>query len=154
MDGDIVLFNRQPSLHRMSMMAHEVRIMKGKTFRINLCVCPPYNADFDGDEMNLHVVQSEEARAEARILMRVQEHIRSPRFGGAVIGAIHDHITGMFLLTHGTASYDIDQTVRVLSRVSYKGDLPKPDYPQAEGGPRWSGRQIFSVLLPKDMNLK
>ena len=153
MDGDIVLFNRQPSLHRMSMMAHEVRIMKGKTFRINLCVCPPYNADFDGDEMNLHVVQSEEARAEARILMRVQEHIRSPRFGGAVIGAIHDHITGMFLLTHGDASYDIDQTVRILSRVEYKGNLPKPAFPKAKGGARWSGRQIFSVLLPKDMNL-
>ena len=154
MDGDIVLFNRQPSLHRMSMMAHEVRIMKGKTFRINLCVCPPYNADFDGDEMNLHVVQSEEARAEARILMRVQEHIRSPRFGGAVIGAIHDHITGMFLLTHGKASYDRDQTVRILSRVENKMSLPKPDYPKAEGGARWSGRQIFSVLLPDDMNLK
>ena len=154
MDGDIVLFNRQPSLHRMSMMAHEVRIMKGKTFRINLCVCPPYNADFDGDEMNLHVVQSEEARAEARILMRVQEHIRSPRFGGVVIGAIHDHITGMFLLTYGDASYDMDQTVRILSRVEFKGDLPIPDYPKAKGGPRWSGRQIFSVLLPNDMNLK
>ena len=154
MDGDIVLFNRQPSLHRMSMMAHEVRIMKGKTFRINLCVCPPYNADFDGDEMNLHVVQSEEARAEARILMRVQEHIRSPRFGGVVIGAIHDHITGMFLLTYGDASYDMDQTVRILSRVEFKGDLPIPDYPKAKGGPRWSGRQIFSVLLPDDMNLK
>ena len=154
MDGDIVLFNRQPSLHRMSMMAHEVRIMKGKTFRINLCVCPPYNADFDGDEMNLHVVQSEEARAEARILMRVQEHIRSPRFGGAVIGAIHDHITGMFLLTHGDASYDRDQTVRILSRIDFHGALPKPIYPQAKGGPRWSGRQIFSVLLPEDMNLK
>jgi DNA-directed RNA polymerase subunit A' len=104
--------------------------------------------------MNLHVVQSEEARAEARILMRVQEHIRSPRFGGAVIGAIHDHITGMFLLTHGEASYDIDQTVRILSRVEYKKDLPKPEYPKAKGGPRWSGRQIFSVLLPDDMNLK
>ena len=65
MDGDIVLFNRQPSLHRMSMMAHTVRVMPGKTFRLNLCVCPPYNADFDGDEMNLHVLQSEEARAEA-----------------------------------------------------------------------------------------
>ena len=154
MDGDIVLFNRQPSLHRMSMMAHEVRIMKGKTFRINLCVCPPYNADFDGDEMNLHVVQSEEARAEARILMRVQEHIRSPRFGGAVIGAIHDHITGMFLLTHGDASYDRDQTVRILSRIDFHGPLPEPIYPQAKGGPHWSGRQIFSVLLPKDMNLK
>jgi len=154
MDGDVVLFNRQPSLHRMSMMAHEVRIMKGKTFRINLCVCPPYNADFDGDEMNLHVVQSEEARAEARILMRVQEHIRSPRFGGVVIGAIHDHITGMFLLTYGDASYDVDQTVRILSRVDFKGDLPKPEYPKAKGGPRWSGRQIFSVLLPDDMNLE
>ena len=154
MDGDIVLFNRQPSLHRMSMMAHEVRIMKGKTFRINLCVCPPYNADFDGDEMNLHVVQSEEARAEARILMRVQEHIRSPRFGGAVIGAIHDHITGMFLLTHGDANYDHDQTVRILSRIDFQGVLPKPAWPKTADGPRWSGRQIFSVLLPDDMNLK
>ncbi|MEC8869564.1 MAG: DNA-directed RNA polymerase subunit A' [Candidatus Thermoplasmatota archaeon] len=154
MDGDIVLFNRQPSLHRMSMMAHEVRIMKGKTFRINLCVCPPYNADFDGDEMNLHVVQSEEARAEARILMRVQEHIRSPRFGGAVIGAIHDHITGMFLLTHGDANYDHDQTVRILSRIDFQGALPKPAWPKTADGPRWSGRQIFSVLLPDDMNLK
>ena len=49
-DGDMVLFNRQPSLHRMSMMAHEVRVLPYKTFRLNLCVCPPYNADFDGDE--------------------------------------------------------------------------------------------------------
>ena len=154
MDGDIVLFNRQPSLHRMSMMAHEVRIMKGKTFRINLCVSPPYNAVFDGHEMNLHVVQSEEARAEARILMRVQEHIRSPRFGGAVIGAIHDHITGMFLLTHGDANYDHDQTVRILSRIDFQGALPKPAWPKTADGPRWSGRQIFSVLLPDDMNLK
>lgn len=52
-DGDMVLFNRQPSLHRMSMMAHEVRVLPYKTFRLNLCVCPPYNADFDGDEMNM-----------------------------------------------------------------------------------------------------
>ncbi|MHC1603599.1 MAG: DNA-directed RNA polymerase subunit A', partial [Candidatus Syntropharchaeales archaeon] len=72
-DGDIVLFNRQPSLHRMSIMAHRVRVMPGKTFRLNPAVCPPYNADFDGDEMNLHVLQNEEARAEARILMDVEE---------------------------------------------------------------------------------
>ncbi|MCK4714440.1 MAG: DNA-directed RNA polymerase subunit A', partial [Candidatus Aenigmarchaeota archaeon] len=50
-DGDIVLFNRQPSLHRMSIMAHRVKTMPYKTFRINPSVCPPYNADFDGDEM-------------------------------------------------------------------------------------------------------
>ncbi|MHA2232661.1 MAG: DNA-directed RNA polymerase subunit A', partial [Candidatus Hodarchaeales archaeon] len=87
-DGDIVLFNRQPSLHRMSIMAHEVRVMPHRTFRLNLCVCTPYNADFDGDEMNLHVPQSEEARAETRVLMRVQEQILSPRYGGPIIGAI------------------------------------------------------------------
>ena len=53
-DGDIALFNRQPSLHRMSIMAHRVRVLPFKTFRMHLAVCPPYNADFDGDEMNLH----------------------------------------------------------------------------------------------------
>ena len=67
-DGDMVLFNRQPSLHRMSMMAHEVRVLPYKTFRLNLCVCPPYNADFDGDEMNMHVFQTDESRAEAKSL--------------------------------------------------------------------------------------
>ena len=64
-NGDIAIFNRQPSLHRMSIMAHYVRVLPYKTFRMHLCVCPPYNADFDGDEMNLHVPQSEEARTEA-----------------------------------------------------------------------------------------
>src|SRR5512138_1391620 len=93
-DGDIVLFNRQPSLHRMSIMSHRVKVMPYKTFRLNPAVCPPYNADFDGDEMNLHVPQTEEARAEAEILMRVQENILSPRFGGPIIGGIHDYVTG------------------------------------------------------------
>ena len=56
-DGDVVLFNRQPSLHRMSIMAHRARIMPWRTLRFNECVCAPYNADFDGDEMNIHVPQ-------------------------------------------------------------------------------------------------
>lgn len=57
-NGDYVLFNRQPTLHRMSMMGHRVRILPYNTFRLNLSVCTPYNADFDGDEMNMHVPQS------------------------------------------------------------------------------------------------
>ena len=73
LEGDIVIFNRQPSLHRMSIMAHNVRVLPYRTFRVHPAVCPPYNADFDGDEMNLHVPQSQEARAEAALLMRVQE---------------------------------------------------------------------------------
>ncbi|KAK6046068.1 RNA polymerase Rpb1, domain 2 [Cooperia oncophora] len=57
-NGDFVLFNRQPSLHKVSIMCHRVRVMPGRTFRFNECVCTPYNADFDGDEMNLHVPQT------------------------------------------------------------------------------------------------
>ena len=58
-DGDPVLFNRNPSLHKMSIMGHKIKILPYSTFRLNLSVTPPYNADFDGDEMNMHVPQSE-----------------------------------------------------------------------------------------------
>lgn len=145
MDGDIVLFNRQPSLHRMSMMAHEVRVLPYKTFRLNLCVCPPYNADFDGDEMNMHVFQTEESRAEAKSLMRVQEHILSPRFGGPIIGAIHDHISGAYLLTRKQATFTEDQVFQILK----KAHLPLPD----KTGENWTGKKLFSVILPDDLNM-
>jgi len=149
-DGDVVLFNRQPSLHRMSMMAHTVRVMPGKTFRLNLCVCPPYNADFDGDEMNLHVLQSEEARAEAQILMKVQEHILSPRFGGPVIGAIHDHITGTFMLTHRNPKFTKNDALFMLSHVNHK---PLPEPIEVGGKEWWTGKQLFSLILPHELSL-
>lgn len=53
--SSIVLFNRQPSLHKLSIMCHRVRVRPWRTFRLNECVCNPYNADFDGDEMNLRM---------------------------------------------------------------------------------------------------
>ena len=65
-NGDIVLFNRQPSLHNMSIMGHRVRVLNYSTFRLNLSCTTPYNADFDGDEMNIHVPQvGAEGRGEA-----------------------------------------------------------------------------------------
>ncbi|WP_296808923.1 DNA-directed RNA polymerase subunit A' [uncultured Methanobrevibacter sp.] len=128
-DGDMVLFNRQPSLHRMSMMAHEVRVLPYKTFRLNLCVCPPYHADFDGDEMNLHILQSAESRAEAKSLMRVQEHILSPRFGGPIIGAIHDHISGAYLLTRKSMTFSEEQALQIIR----KSHLPIPE----KDGDKW-----------------
>ncbi len=70
-DDDVVLFNRQPSLHKLSIMAHRVKVRPWRTMRFNECVCTPYNADFDGDEMNVHVPQTEEAKTEAIILMGV-----------------------------------------------------------------------------------
>ncbi|HLF16327.1 MAG TPA: DNA-directed RNA polymerase subunit A', partial [Candidatus Thermoplasmatota archaeon] len=155
-DGDVVLFNRQPTLHRMSMMAHTVRVMPGKTFRFNLPCCPPYNADFDGDEMNLHVLQGEEARAEAEILMKVQENIRSPRFGGPIIGAIHDHISGNFLLTWKNPKLELEDATQVLARVGFKGQSPPiHEEPDERGETRRYvyGRDLFSTLLPPGINL-
>ncbi len=153
MDGDIVLFNRQPSLHRMSIMSHRVIVMPYKTFRLNPAVCPPYNADFDGDEMNLHVPQTEEARAEAEILMRVQENILSPRFGGPIIGGIHDYVTGNFLLTHGDRRINRLEVMEVIKKLPHL-ELPEPAGRDEEGEPYWTGKQMFSLTLPKGLNLE
>ena len=152
-DGDVVIFNRQPSLHRMSIMAHEVVVMPYKTFRLNTVVCPPYNADFDGDEMNMHALQNEEARAEARVLMRVQEQILSPRFGGNIIGAIQDHISGTYLLTHTNPEFSEAQALDLL-RATRVDELPDPDGVDDDGAAYWTGQTLFSELLPEDLSLQ
>jgi DNA-directed RNA polymerase subunit A' len=149
-NGDTAIFNRQPSLHRMSIMAHYVHVLPYKTFRLHLCVCPPYNADFDGDEMNLHVPQSEEARTEALLLMQVQDQILSPRFGGPIIGAIRDFITGAYLFTRKTNYVTRNEANRLLTASGYEGPLPEPKVKEPQ--PLWTGKQIFSLFLPKDMN--
>ncbi|MFX0075137.1 MAG: DNA-directed RNA polymerase subunit A' [Candidatus Hermodarchaeota archaeon] len=158
-NGDLVLFNRQPSLHRMSIMAHEVKIMDGRTFRLNLTVCPPYNADFDGDEMNLHVPQSEEARTEAELLLKVQEHILSPRFGGPILGGIQDFISSVFQFTSLDSLYNRKDALKLL----YLGDVfkTKPNFSldgiepvTTEPEPYYSGKQLFSTLFPDDLNIK
>ncbi|NHJ21144.1 MAG: DNA-directed RNA polymerase subunit A' [Candidatus Lokiarchaeota archaeon] len=158
-NGDLVLFNRQPSLHRMSIMAHEVKIMDGRTFRLNLTVCPPYNADFDGDEMNLHVPQSEEARTEAELLLKVQEHILSPRFGGPILGGIQDFISSVFQFTSLDSLYNRKDAFKLL----YLGDVftTKPNFSlddiepiKTDPEPYYSGKQLFSTLFPDDLNIK
>src|SRR5512136_68736 len=149
-NGDIAIFNRQPSLHRMSIMAHYVRVLPYKTFRMHLCVCPPYNADFDGDEMNLHVPQSEEARTEALLLMQVQDQILSPRFGGPIIGAIRDFITGAYFFTRSSNYLTRGEVNRLLMSTGYLGELPEPKIKEPQ--PMWSGKQIFSLFLPKTLN--
>jgi DNA-directed RNA polymerase subunit A' len=149
-NGDIAIFNRQPSLHRMSIMAHYVRVLPYKTFRLHLCVCPPYNADFDGDEMNLHVPQSEEARTEALLLMQVQDQILSPRFGGPIIGAIRDFITSAYYFTRSSNYLTKAEVSRILTTTGYTGQLPEPKIKEPQ--PMWWGKQIFSLFLPKTLN--
>ncbi|RPG70056.1 MAG: DNA-directed RNA polymerase subunit A' [Euryarchaeota archaeon TMED99] len=152
-DGDVAIFNRQPSLHRMSMMVHEVRVMEGHTFRFNLAVCTPYNADFDGDEMNLHVIQSEEARAEAKILMRVQEHILTPRYGGAVIGGIHDHISGAYLLSRPGTLINRRHGLEMIGNIGWTGELP--EIVKDENGKEcFRGQDIISLIIPDNIHLR
>lgn len=150
-DGDLVLFNRQPSLHRMSIMAHMAKIMPHRTFRLNLCVCPPYNADFDGDEMNAHIPQGGEAKAEALELMLVQKQILSPRYGGPIIGAIQDYITSAFLLSKKDTFLKKKEACQLLLAAGYSGPLPPPEV--AEPEPMWSGKQIVSLIIPKGLNM-
>ncbi len=141
LNGDVVLFNRQPSLHRMSMLAHKVVVMPGKTFRINLCTTIPYNADFDGDEMNLHVLQSKEAMAEAELLAGVIKHIRSPRYSGPIIALLHDQITGLFLLTYKIEEMNYKDVVQLVRNIDLNIEIPRKE--------KFSGKEIFSLFLPK-----
>ncbi len=145
LDGDVVLFNRQPSLHRMSIMAHRVRVMPYKTFRLHLTACPPYNADFDGDEMNLHVPQTAEARAEAEELMLVEKNIRSPRFGGPIIGATQDFVSGAYIMTREGTKFTREEAAQILASAGIYIDLDKEEY---------SGKELFSFALPSDLNIK
>ena len=149
-DGDIALFNRQPSLHRMSIMAHRVKVLPFRTFRMHLTVCPPYNADFDGDEMNLHIPQSKEAQTEARLLMQVQDQILSPRYGAPIIGATKDFITGAYLLTKKSTMLTSNEVGKLLAATGYTGPEPEPKIDEPE--PMWSGKDVFSVFLPEDFS--
>ena len=145
-DGDISLFNRQPSLHRMSIMGHKVRVMPFKTLRLNLCVTTPYNADFDGDEMNLHIPQTEEAQAEANILMAVPKNIRSPRFSGPIVGAVRDHLSGLYLMTIGDRKFSREEFTQLIRAVDQEIEIP--------ARATMSGKEIFSMFLPKDLSLE
>ena len=101
LDGDFVLFNRQPSLHKMSMMGHRVKVMKGNTFRLNVSVTPPYNADFDGDEMNMHAPQSIATVSELMNIASVKYQIISPRENKPIITIVQDTLLGINKLTKG-----------------------------------------------------
>ncbi|XP_072312069.1 DNA-directed RNA polymerase III subunit RPC1 isoform X2 [Eucyclogobius newberryi] len=150
-DGDIVLFNRQPSLHKLSIMAHIARVKPHRTFRFNECVCTPYNADFDGDEMNLHLPQTEEAKAEALVLMGTKANLVTPRNGEPLIAAIQDFLTGAYLLTFKDTFFDRSKVCQIVASILVGQDekvlitLPRPAIMKPMA--LWTGKQIFSLIL-------
>ena len=147
-DGDILLFNRQPSLHKMSIMAHKARVMPCRTLRLNECVCTPYNADFDGDEMNIHCPQTEEARAEAMQLMGVHHNLCTPKNGEILVAATQDFLTAAFLLTAKDVFFDrsqVGQLVAYMGDALLSVDLPTPAI--VKPIEMWTGKQIFGMLI-------
>lgn len=137
-DGDVVLFNRHPSLHKGSIMAHFVRVLPGRTFRLHPGTTFPYNADFDGDEMNIHSPQTEEARAESTILLDVRKNLISPKNNTNFLGFDADAITGNYLL--GLDNVPGDYANHLLFKAGIDGQFSKKNV---------SGMEIFSQALPK-----
>lgn len=167
-DGDIVLFNRQPSLHKLSIMSHRAKVREWRTFRLNECVCTPYNADFDGDEMNMHLPQTEEARTEAIELMGVKHNICTPKDGTPIIAATQDFITAAYLLSNKDRFYDRKTFAQICNYMFHADavrdpvkkrysdevserqgfldiDLPEPTVYKPER--LWTGKQVFNVLM-------
>lgn len=135
---DIVLFNRHPSLHRVSLMAHYVKVLPGRTFRLHPAACAPYAADFDGDAMNIHSPQTEEARAEAKILLDVKKNLFSPKNNTNLIGCIGDAITGNYLL--GLDEFSREDANQILYQSGIECQISKKTI---------SGTELFSKILPK-----
>ncbi|KAJ7451085.1 DNA-directed RNA polymerase II, subunit 1 [Mycena latifolia] len=151
-DGDFVLFNRQPSLHKMSMMSHRVKLMPYSTFRLNLSVTPPYNADFDGDEMNMHVPQSEETRAELSQIAWVPRQIISPQANKPVMGIVQDTLCGIRKFTLRDTFLDWNQVQNILLWVpEWDGAVPIPAIVKPK--PLWTGKQILSLVIPRGINI-
>jgi DNA-directed RNA polymerase II subunit RPB1 len=151
-DGDFIIFNRQPSLHKESMMGHRVRVMPYSTFRLNLSVTSPYNADFDGDEMNLHVPQTEETRAEVNQLCMVPLNIVSPQKNGPLMGIVQDTLAGVYKLCRRDVFLTQEQMMNVLLWVpSWDGVIPQPAIVKPR--PRWTGKQLVSMIIPKTVYL-
>ena len=152
-DGDVILFNRQPSLHKESMMGHRVRVMPYSTFRLNLSVTAPYNADFDGDEMNLHVPQSQESRAELANLCMVPLNIVSPQRNSPLMGIIQDTLCGIYKICRRDVFLNKEQVMNIMLWVpDWDGVIPQPAI--IKPTPRWTGKQMISMVLPPALNLE
>lgn len=145
LDGDSAIFNRQPSLHKLSMMGHIVKVLPIKTFAINPGVCKPYNADFDGDEMNLHMPQTLEARQEVERLMDVKHQLISPASGDAVIGCIQDSVAGLYLLTK-EMTFTREEAIELLFSINFR------NVNRINFGKKVTGSEVFSVIMPEDFD--
>ncbi|CAG0902113.1 unnamed protein product [Cyprideis torosa] len=151
-DGDLVIFNRQPTLHKMSMMGHRVKVLPWSTFRMNLSCTTPYNADFDGDEMNMHVPQSMETRAEIEHLHVTPRMVVTPQANRPVMGIVQDTLTAVRKMTKRDVFIEKEQMMDLLMHLPlWDGKMPLPAIIRPR--PLWTGKQLFSLIIPGNVNL-
>lgn len=163
-DGDWVLINRQPTLHKGSMISHRAKILQKRTIRFNLAECTSYNADFDGDEMNLHVPQSHETRAEMECLTSVHQNILTPQSGKPNMVIVQDSLLAAYKMSHPdvymtkaqffdvanciiTTSGDLMSTGDILSRIDTIRTIL---HSLGKESKAYTGRGIISLFLPPD----
>ena len=159
-DGDWVVFNRQPTLHKASMMGHKVRVMDGMSFRLSLPCTIPYNADFDGDEMNMHVPQGVQAAAEVQHIMSVTNQLLSAQKSSPSMGLVQDSLIGGFLLTSRDTFLPRGLFFNCLMQVHYGARTTTPPPPavfcrDAKTGKvavRYTGKQLLSAVFPTGLS--
>jgi DNA-directed RNA polymerase subunit beta' len=159
-----VLLNRAPTLHRLGIQAFEPVLVEGKALQIHPLVCTAFNADFDGDQMAIHVPLSAEAQAEARVLMLSANNILSPASGRPIVTPSQDLIIGGFYLTEEVATAvgagrvfrHVWEVQRALDEGSLNLHAPITMRRQAQGGrpadtfATTPGRVLFEEALPVD----
>jgi DNA-directed RNA polymerase subunit beta' len=166
-----VLLNRAPTLHRLGIQAFEPVLVDGKAIQVHPLVCSAFNADFDGDQMAVHVPLSEVAQAEARILMLSTQNLFSPAHGGPIVAPAQDIVLGMYYLTeeraeakgagllfgspyeaiHAYANGDVDQMAIVKVRVEYTADDGEKVPMVIE---TTIGRLVLNEILPPRMRYR
>lgn len=145
-DGDDVLFNRQPSLHKFSLMAHRVRVMPGNSFRLHMGATKPYNGDFDGDEMNVQVLLDEKTRAEAREIMSVRRNMVKD---GVPLVSFQQHaVAAAYLLTAPDVVFGRAEAMQLLFQNRYFDPARFP-----AGAGTLTGREVLSLCLPRGLYL-
>ncbi len=107
--GHPVMLNRAPTLHRLGFQAYEPVLTEGHSVRLHPLACPPFNADFDGDQMAVHVPLSKTAQIEARVLMMSTNNLLSPAHGGAISIPTQDMVIGIHYLTKPSREYELEE---------------------------------------------
>jgi DNA-directed RNA polymerase subunit beta' len=155
-----VLLNRAPTLHRLGIQAFEPQLVEGKAIQIHPLVCTAFNADFDGDQMAVHLPLSAEAQAEARILMLSSNNILSPASGRPITSPTQDMVLGLYYLTmsrenelgEGRAFGSIAEAIMAHDQhsVSLQAKVKIRLTPTGETLETTIGRALFNEALPAD----